>query len=229
MHALVLSGRVQALADVYPGDAGPVALEALNRHAGFVLDRLESPPQTNEVARSAMLAPGFHQIARETGLPLALYELGSSAGLNLNWDHYSIRLGETEFGDASSPVRLAPKMRAKQPETAPAEIISRRGVDRAPIDVTNDADRLRLAAYIWPDQAERHARTAAALDLAGTRRPMVDEDDAGTWTAEALATRPADAATVLFHSVVWQYLPERSQAEIEEALERSGRVGPPLA
>ena len=120
LHALVLSARAPALATAYPGGAAagdPVplraaVLSALETHADFLLGFLERPPQTNEVARAAMLLPGFLTIAADAGLPLALLELGASAGLNLHWDAYHYRLGEAAWGPEDSPVRLAPEWRA---------------------------------------------------------------------------------------------------------------------
>jgi hypothetical protein len=92
LHWLVLAGREARLARVYPpNEAADEALwlaveAAAQAHAGFILTRLESPPQTNEVRRSAVLLPGFLEIARRfPGRPLVASELGASAGLNMNW------------------------------------------------------------------------------------------------------------------------------------------------
>src|SRR6185503_14555618 len=65
------------------------------------------PVQTNEVGRCAALLGGFVAVARETGLPLALREIGTSAGLNLRWDHFAYETRGGRFGDAVSPVRIA--------------------------------------------------------------------------------------------------------------------------
>ena len=71
-----------------------------------------------------MLLPGFLPIARETGLPLALHEIGSSAGLNLLFDRFHYRYGDVEWGDPASPVRLAPEVRGNPvPIDGAAEIV----------------------------------------------------------------------------------------------------------
>ena len=133
LHALVLSGRDAALAAVYPpNEASHEEVEravagAIRRHDGFVLAFLDNAPQTNEIARSAMLLPGLLAVARETRLPLDIAEIGASAGLNLNLDRFSIRYGDTALGPADSPVRLAPEVRAMPPLDGGLAIASRRG------------------------------------------------------------------------------------------------------
>jgi hypothetical protein len=85
LHALALSGMDRALAAAYPpnaaGDLESAVGAAVSRHDAWLSAWLDNPPQTNETGRSAVLLPGFLAIARETGLPLALAEIGSSAGL----------------------------------------------------------------------------------------------------------------------------------------------------
>ena len=106
-----------ALAAVYPPqEASETELrnacrKQSRRHDLELLASLDSAPQTNEIARSAMLLPGFLAIARETVLPLTLHEIGSSAGLNLLFDRFHYRYGDVEWGDTASPVRLAPEVR----------------------------------------------------------------------------------------------------------------------
>lgn len=89
LHRMVLGGDAPDLARHYPstggdGDAAaawPRIRELLNDPPAAVRDALTRPPQTNEVGRSASLVGGFLVVARDTGLPLRVLELGSSAGL----------------------------------------------------------------------------------------------------------------------------------------------------
>jgi hypothetical protein len=107
MHALALSGKDAALQAVYPPrEAEETALRqavasAIARHDGVIHDFIDSPPQTNEIARSAMLLPGLLLVARETGRPLAIGEIGASAGLNLNLDRFHYAYGSAEWGGAA--------------------------------------------------------------------------------------------------------------------------------
>ena len=230
LHALVLSARAPALAAAYPGGAAAgdraglrsAVLAALEAHAEFLLTFLERPPQTNEVARAAMLLPGFLTIAADAGLPLALLELGASAGLNLHWDAYHYRLGEAAWGPEDLPVRLAPEWRGRPPPLPKVAIASRAGCDAAPLEPGDQGDRLRLRAYVWADQTGRLERLARALEVATLRPTRIERADAASWLEARLATRRPDAATVVYHSIVWQYLGESTRARILDALAGRG-------
>jgi len=217
LHALVLCGADPVLAAAYPGAAAPAGADdealwaavsaALDRHGRDVAAMLASPPQTNEVARSAMLLPGLCVIARETGLTLDLLEIGASAGLNLLVDRYRIGIGEAWAGPSDSPVRLTPECRGATPRLDPIHIRERRGCDLRPVDITDPAARTRLSAYVWADQTARRQRLAAALEIAASAPPVLDRADAVDWLAQRLRTRAPGAMTVIQHSIVLQYLP----------------------
>jgi hypothetical protein len=229
LHALVLSGASDALTQVYPGaGAKPngeilwsAVAQALDRHGPMLLRFLASPPQTNEVARCAALLGGFLTIAAETRRPLALLEIGASAGLNLHCDSYGYDLGEASWGPADAPLRLAPEWRGQLPALGPVEIRQRRGCDQRPIDPSDAHDRLRLRAYVWADQRARLERLDAALDHAARAGIRVEQADAADWVEAWLTDRPAGLTTVLYHSIVWQYLPVPVQQRIEAALARA--------
>jgi hypothetical protein len=193
------------------------------RHDAWLNAFLDSPPQTNETGRSAVLLPGFLTIARETGLPLALMEIGSSAGLNLFFDRFRYRFGEADWGDPAYPVTLAPQLRGAVPDL-PGElkIAGRTGCDISPLDVQNETDRLRLRAYIWADQTDRLARLDAAINVARREEVTLERADAADFVACQLAARKPGECLVLFHSVVWQYLAEKTKASIQNAMQRAG-------
>jgi hypothetical protein len=237
LHALVLSRADPDLAAVYP-PKGPAASDDLRRTVAAVLDRhrpfiegfLASPPQTNEVGRSGVLLGGFLTIADETGLPLRLLEIGASAGLNTIWDRYRYRLGEAPWGDPRSPLLLAPEWRGPLPPLqAPLRVESRHACDVAPIDLDDPVQRLRLRAYVWPDQRERLARLEGAIALARAAGQTVERADAATWVGDRLAAPAAGVATVLYHSIMWQYLPAATQAAVMASLEGAGRRAAPDA
>jgi hypothetical protein len=101
-------------------------------------------------------------------------------------------------------------------------VIERRGVDLAPLDPTDADDRLRLLSYLWPDQPDRRARTEAAIARAADSPAQIERDDAVAWLARRLPGRRTDAATVIFHTVAWQYLPPERRAEGEALIAAEG-------
>ena len=228
LHDLALSGEDPALAAAYPKpgrEADPAAAWLAARTAMIRLrDRLAAfmshEPQTNEVRRSVCLAPGFLQIARETGLPIRAFEIAASAGLNLNWDHYAYRFGEAVWGDG--PVAIDTDWTGPAPPVdAAVKVIERAACDRRPGDLSDPDQRRRLLAYIWPDQFERLARIRAAIDLARQLGVTVEAADAVDWTARVAAPK-AGAVTVLYHSVFWQYMPAERQAALTAVIEDLG-------
>ena len=229
LHALVLTGAAAELAALYPpqtaapAEMGAVLLRAVEQHRDFIGSFLISPPQTNEVGRSAVLLGGFLTIAREFDLPLHLLEIGASAGLNTNFERYHYRLGEAQWGDPASPVHLAPAWQGPLPPLeAPLRVAARRACDIAPIDLEDAGQRLRLKAYVWADQRERLSRLEGAIAEARSRGVNVEQEDAATWLRARLQEPAEDCASVLFHSIMWQYLPAATQADIEAAMSQAG-------
>ena len=230
LHALALMGRSAGLAAVYPPSPRPspdrlwrAIAPVLAAEETFIREWLSSPPQTNEVARSGILLGGFLTVAAETGLPLVLSEIGASAGLNLHWDRYGYRIGGRTWGAADAPVRLAPEWRGRLPDlAAPVRVAARAGCDRNPLDPGREAHRLRLLAYVWPDQAERIARIRAALALAAQTDVRVAAADAADWLERRLAAAPDRAAHVVYHTIVRQYLAPGTRDRIGGAIEAVG-------
>ncbi len=231
VHRLTLAGGAPGLARHFPttggdGDADaawPLIRARLLDPPPAVEDALRRPPQTNEVGRSASLVGGFLVVARETGLPLRVLELGSSAGLNLRFDRFRYEEGELGYGDPASPVRFRGLWDGRPPPFGAACVVAeRRGCDRDPIDVTTEAGRLSLLSYVWPGQEERFDLLSAALEVAQREPVTVDRADVATWLDERLAVPAPGRATVVFHSVVWPYLTGDARAGIAGTLESAG-------
>jgi hypothetical protein len=236
LHALARRG-CEPLARLYPPAPfpGPDALwagvqDALASHDRELADFLDSPPQTNEVARSGVLLGGFLVLARETQAPLDVLEIGASAGLNMGFDSYAYELGQAGShapagAGEDAPVRLACDWRGRRhpPLDAPLRVRSRAACDQNPLDPADPAARERLLAYVWPDQAQRLARLEAALDAAAAAPWRVEKADAADWVERRLAEpREPGGCRVLYHSIVWQYLPPAVQARIQNAMEEAG-------
>jgi len=215
----VRSGALPKLAAYYPPhDAGDDAALDAALHAALAHDALlpwlVGAPQTNEVARSGVLMPGLLSIAAATGLPLALFELGASAGLNLRLDAYAYNLGGVRLSPSGAPIMLAPAWEGAPPPVADVRIVARHGVDLNPIDVRDADARARLLAYVWPEQTARVSRLAAALDAAAQDPAPVDRADAAGWVEQHVAP-VAGRATVVMHSIAFQYFPADTKARIK--------------
>jgi hypothetical protein len=226
LHSLILSGADRALASAYADKeiSDPALhaslLSALQTHAAHLLQWLESPPQTNEVRRSAVLIATGHWLAKAYGLPLVLSELGASAGLNLLWDRYVLVAGGNRYGPTDAPVTLQPDWQGGPPELCPPQVAERAGVDLNPLDPVRD--RLRLMSYIWADQPDRLARTSAAATLAGDHPGLVTPGDAVDWLEGRLAVPRPGLLHLIYHTVAWQYFPSAVQAKGEALLSAAG-------
>lgn len=232
LHALVLMGKDAGLVEIYPPEAvslpddrdmWQVIEEALRTHDGFIYDWLDSAPQTNETARAAMVLPALMQLATRFDLPLALFEIGASAGLTLQLMQFHYDFAGVRVGHAGSPVHLCPEVRTPPFLTkALPEVISRRGCDLSPLDISCEMDAIRLRSYVWPDQRARHDRLNGGMALYAAGPPVIEREDAAAWIVRELGKRPKNAISVFFHTIVWQYLPDSVQATIETNLASAG-------
>lgn len=236
LHALARKGTAPELAACYPPHQTPDerlwnAISMQFAPHAAELDRwLNSAPQTNEVARSALLLGAMLTIAHRTGLPLELYEIGASAGLNLGFDEYRYVLGEGRiWGRSDAPLTIdCPWRGAEPPLRAPLSIVGRHGCDLNPLDAGSAADRERLLAYVWADQVARLDRVAAALKIAASDHRVVDRADAADWLDQQWTEpQPPGLVRVLYHTIVWQYLPEHTKTRIDALLHRLGDEATP--
>jgi hypothetical protein len=213
---LLLRGADHPLAAHYPALAGtPRPLDpAFPLFRDFVLANRDEVlrlvtgrrTQTNVLRRCTCLLPAFAGIARESQRPLALLDVGASAGLNLNFDRYryAYRRGDEErgrWGEATSPVSLVAELRGAEPLPPLPDAMPvawRCGVDLAPIDVGDGDAVLWLRALIWPEHVERHATLLAAIAIARQHPPELVRGDAVALLPELLERAPRDASLVVY-------------------------------
>lgn len=238
VNRLVITGEEPGLDRIYRDaerDEKPAWTEfrsVLARHPDRLRRLVDRPVQTNEVGRCAALLPGFLTVAADTGLPLRLLEVGASAGLNLNWDRYRYISGPTTWGTIGSPLVIGFELEGAAffPAVDRVEIAERRGCDAAPIDPTDREGRVDLLAYVWPDQTARIERMRAAVEIASERPVGVERAGAAAWVQRMLRDAALHRATVVFHSIVEQYLGEEELTSfhrtVREAGERATRVAP---
>ena len=236
-HRRALDDPNSSLAQLYPscgGDGGAtldddavcrLLLDDLAVNPAHYARYLESPPQTNEVGRSAAMIGGYFVIAAETGLPLDVCEIGASAGLNLGFDQFHYNLGGKEFGDPNSPVKLSPDWHDNPPPKAtPLNVRSRRACDIAPLDIALPETERRLASYTWPDQPERMARLTGAISLARSLDVKVEQASADDFVVRALRERLPGGVLVIAHTIMWQYMPEDMRKDIDQTIQAAGAV-----
>lgn len=249
VHALALTGRAPRLAAHYPSAGGVFREEqagelwlafqaAVESETAWVRDWMTRPPQTNEVGRAALLLPGLLNAVARHPLPVRLFELGASAGLNLRADAYRVTGPGFTIGPAGSPVRLEDAWRepvpgwlrsAAQAHPVPA-VQQRRGCDISPVDPLTEQGALALRAYVWPDQEARAARLEGALRVA--REVPAEVERAGVDTfLSGVELRPG-TLTVVWHSVMRQYVPAAQWSRAEAELTRlaaASSAGAPFA
>ncbi|HEX8871104.1 MAG TPA: DUF2332 domain-containing protein [Lentzea sp.] len=231
VHRLVLEGRAPGLAKHYPSVGGQPNLEtlwedalpALHEHADLLRQRVGSTiVQTNEPGRSAPLYGGLVVAAQEAAkaagrhVPFCvrLLEVGASGGLNLRPHHVGYRLPDTVLGDPDSPLVLDPEWTGRPPADLShrLRVVGRAGCDISPIDVSTEDGRLHLSSFVWADQVDRLNRLRDALDLAATDPVKVEKSAGPEWLAKQLARVERDVLTVVWHSVVWQYVSPADRA-----------------
>ncbi len=235
-HPGVLLGSVRYLLD----DDHPLA-ECYRRRSSagvvaafrsFVLDNREAlvelmavrRVQTNEIARSAVLAPLAREVQRRVDQPIALIDSGTSAGLNLLLDQVHIDYGHSTLGPSDSPVQLACTTLDDGPPNGPTlDIAWRVGLDRNPIDLGDPGERRWLEACVWPDHPHRLERLRAAIGLLASSRPRLVKGDAVEDLPDLLAEAPANAHPVVMTSLVAYYLDPEQREALETTLSQCER------
>lgn len=157
--------------------------------------------QTNEAGRCALLLPVLAALRQ----PLALLEVGASAGLCLYPDRYSYHYGDQMVGSGGPVLECA--VTGMAPPVAVPDVVWRAGLDLNPLDVTDAADVAWLEALIWPEHAHRRARLRAAAAVAAAEPPLLVRGDLVDDLAALAAQAPADATLVVFHTSVLYQVP----------------------
>ena len=238
-HLLALNGSAPQLARHYPSCGGSwdgsatvvddFLATAVEHEAEFRIG-VRRNVQTNEVGRAAVLASGFSLIAERHALPIDQLEIGSSAGLLSRWNHYWYETGESSTGTAGSRLVFGPEwwVSSAKPLLLTVDIARMRASDINPIDARSPEGRQTMLSFVWPDQVSRIDRLRSAFDLAADAPLAIDRSDAGTWLARELTDGPTvGAATVVFHSIVWQYLPRWTKDRVRQVIASAGDVAGP--
>jgi hypothetical protein len=187
-----------------PADIGRLRGLVRQRQAELAEVMLARRTQTNEPARCATLLPALAQLPP----PLALIEVGASAGLTLLFDRYSYdyaghRIAGTD--PAAPTLRCEPRGPVPLPPRLP-DICWRAGLDLNPLDVTSEDDVRWLSCLVWPGEGDREQRLAAAIAAARHDPPVIHRGDLLTGLPALAAQAPPGATLVVYHSAVLAYL-----------------------
>ncbi len=187
----------------------------IDEHAKPIAEvMLTRTTQTYEPGRCAVLLPSLAQIKG----PIALIEVGASAGLCLLPDFYGYDWGPQRI---LPPARLsanAPVFQCNASEGTPLpvrqpEIVWRAGLDLNPLQMSNDDDVAWLETLVWPEHQERLSRLRKAIQIARTELPIVIAGDLRQDLPMLIAEAPRDAAIVVFHTAVLNYVTEQSDRD----------------
>lgn len=182
--------------------------DAISEHAEAITEvMLTRTTQTNEPGRCAVLLPSLAQIKG----PLALIEVGASAGLCLLPDAYGYdwrrqRLDPPARFGSSAPIFQCEASKNTPLPVRHPEIVWRAGLDLNPLDVSNDEDVAWLEALVWPEHHERLARLRKAIRIARIERPRLVAGDLRQDLSTLIAEAPREATVVVFHTAVLSYV-----------------------
>jgi hypothetical protein len=233
---LLLQGASHSLARFYPALGGSTHVEDdpyadfrdfCLRNAAAVQSIVEQRiVQTNVVERSLFLAPASCWIASQRpGMPLALIEVGASAGLNLFWDRYLLDYSGRRLGPPQSPVVLECEDKGDRsvplPATAPA-VSWRAGVDLEPVDIGDSEAALWLRALVWPDHPRRAFTLGAAMELARADPLRLLEGDALDLLPDLIAEVPSGLLLCVCHTMVLHQLARAQKKQFAALLEAAG-------
>jgi len=206
----------------------PVWAEWVRTHADAVVAECgRRSVQTNEPLRCAALLPALALVPG----PIALLEVGASAGLCLYPDRYSYRYrlpggGEVALdpADGPSPVTLTSELRGdRMPPLALPQVVWRAGIDLAPLDPTDAQTEAWLTGLVWPGETCRAERVRAALQIAASDPPLLVAGDAADTIAGVAAQAPADATLVVTTPGVLAFIPWAGREATIAAARAAGR------
>jgi hypothetical protein len=242
VHYLLLAGEDHELRAWYPGlapgeanspeSAGPAFRDFCLARRPRIRELIETRlTQTNVLQRTSALLPSFARVFEAGGRkPLSLLEIGTSAGLNLNWDrfHYVYSDG-TRWGSPSSPVVIESELRgAGALAFLPGEIpvAERLGVDLNPLNLSDPDEVLWLQALIWPDHAGRQERLAAGIRIAKQDPISLVEGDASEKLPSLIAEASPGTTLCVFGTFTLYQFPRDALVATLKAMQAASASRP---
>lgn len=221
-HYPIISGEPRPMTPALP-HFRDFCLEHRDRIVELISTRLT---QTNVVRRCTCLLPAFSIVCRETSSPLALIDLGASAGLNLNFDRYAYsyqRDGREvlRWGPDGAQVQVEAELRGngELPPFPPAiPVATRDGIDLDPVDLANPDQLLWLRALIWPEHVERHQELIDAAAEFRDSDIRLHAGDAKRVLPALIESVPHEHALVVYSTIALNYFSRESRQSITDTL-----------
>lgn len=238
VHYLLLKGKNHNLKDFFPSivdmpredkeESFTYFKDFCERNKDEIIPILKSKlVQTNEVRRCAYLFPIFQYIFDIVGKPLALIEIGTSAGLQLLWDKYSYSYGKNEiYGDKDSKVHITSEIKSDKSPSLKGSIppvSSRIGIDLNSIDLSNDEEYLWLNALIWPEHNERRELFEKAAEYVRVNPLTLIEGDGIELLPGLSKGIPKEYCVCVFHTHVANQMPKEVRNSLLEQVKWIGR------
>ncbi len=236
VHLLLLKGEHHQLAAFYPSlnnnskhydFAYPYFRSFVLEHKGEISEIITTHSvQTNEVGRCAILVPAFELAARQAkNRPLALIEIGSSAGLTLFWDRYHYRYGKNlQCGDPNSLVQIECLLRGEKRPPVPnqfPEIASRVGIDLNPVSLNDPENVQWLRALVWPEHQKRANQLELAIQVARQDPSKIIHGDALELLPSLIERVRDDAQLCIFHSFTLSLASGKPREKLELLLAKA--------
>lgn len=205
-----------------PADLAALHTLVSERQDELARTMLARRTQTNEPARCGTLLPALALLPG----PLALIEVGASAGLTLLVDRYSYDYDSHRVTgtDQEAPVLTCePRGQVPLPGRVP-DVAWRAGLDLNPLDVRSADDVRWLECLLWPGESDRQERLAAAIDTARRDPPRVYRGDLLTDLPSLASRAPSGATLVIYHSAVLAYVTPAQRGEFAQLVRALGAI-----
>lgn len=237
VHYLLLKGRKHDLKHFYQSmvkrprnfeESYPYFKDFCEKYKDQIQFILKSKlVQTNEVRRCSYLFPTFTYIYSISQKPLALIEIGTSAGLQLLWDQYTYSYGTNDdiYGDENSEVHISSEIIGeKRPhlDGGIPPVISRIGIDLNTMDLTDDEDYLWLNALIWPEHQERRDLFQKAAEYVKAASLTLIEGDGVELLSSLTKEISNNYCICVFHTHVANQMSQEVKAKLLQQVKTIG-------
>jgi hypothetical protein len=233
VHYLLLLDPSLPLARYYPSVSGQTSEEIpydmfrafVIENKTMIIDLISTRlVQTNVIGRCSYMAAIFSLIIVEhPGLQVTTIDIGTSAGLTLNWDQYEYLYSNgMTIGHSKAKVLCEVRGGNLPPFTLPEQPIKKIGIDQNVMDPTDPGDARWLRALIWPDQLERFAAMEAALQIDDLKRIEFIEADSVSDFERVIASVPVDDLLIVYCTHAMYQFPMEMRTAFWEMLDRQG-------